>query len=117
MTAKGCAAACLMGEAGQGYAGPEQVAQADTSMMATSNSPDCLTHGTCMPLGGDSIWASIPRLPADGSDDGLPIILVLAGMDGNGLFHSLIEVRTLPCSVSQMHAACYKKVELGRDAV
>ena len=60
-------------------------------MWAEHNSTFCLAAGTCQPLGGHSVWATFPPLPAAGSDS-KSIIMVAAGMDGNAIFHDQIEV-------------------------
>lgn len=62
-------------------------------MQAEGNSSTCLEQRTCEPLGGHSVWAAMPPYPADGGIDGLPVTLIVAQMDGIGLFHDLIRVR------------------------
>ena len=74
------------------------MAQADTTMKAVQDSPTCIQKASCLPLGGHSVLASLPRLPSNSSqppapEADLPVTLVLAGMHSNGLFHDLIEVR------------------------
>ena len=74
------------------------VAQADSNMAGREDAAVCLKRSTCQPLGGHSIWASLPRLPTENPalPPRLPVILVLAGMDGGGLFHDLIKVDSVP---------------------
>jgi hypothetical protein len=67
---------------------------------SSANSADCITQGTCKPLGGYSVWAALPPLPAaaaggggGGGDDGRPIILVVAQMDSIDMFHDSVQVR------------------------
>jgi hypothetical protein len=66
---------------------------------ASANSPDCITKGTCKPLGAYSVWAALPPLPAAAaaaaaaSEDARPIILVVAQMDSIDMFHDSVQVR------------------------
>jgi hypothetical protein len=75
---------------------------------ASANSADCISQGTCKPLGGYSVWAALPPIPATAEttaavaaaaggggvgDDGRPIILVVAQMDSIDMFHDSVQVR------------------------
>jgi hypothetical protein len=73
---------------------------------ASANSADCITKGTCKPLGAYSVWAALPPLPAAaaaggggpaaaGSEDARPIILVVAQMDSIDMFHDSVQVRPI----------------------
>lgn len=60
------------------------MAELEAGMAAEANSSACLEARTCLPIGGHSVWAAIPPLPAAGSgqwEDSLPITLVVAHMD------------------------------------
>ena len=70
------------------------MAELRAPMMASSNSSHCIAERTCLPLGGHSVWAALPPLPADETADRRPVVLVLAGTDGDALFHDQIRVRT-----------------------
>ena len=61
-------------------------------MYAAGNASACVAQGTCTPLGGHSVWAALPPLPRGGRDDGLPITLVLAGVDSTAFFHDAAKV-------------------------
>lgn len=62
-------------------------------MAAAGNSTQCIQRAACLPLGGHSVWAALPPLPADAGADARPLLLVLAGADGDALFHNRIRVR------------------------
>lgn len=79
----------------QGYTGALHVGEAVSSMQGTENSVTCIKGGACLPLGAHSVLATLPRVPVSRippPEADLPIILVLAGMHANGLFHELIQV-------------------------
>jgi hypothetical protein len=81
---------------GQGFAGKLHYATLDLEMSAKGDSRRCLTDQTCVPLGGHSVWAALPPLPSPGAGDSegmLPITMVLAQIDGSGLFHDSVKVR------------------------
>ena len=77
----------------QGGAGAQHVAELRAPMAADGNSSQCIAARTCLPLGAHSVWAALPPLPADADADARPLLLVLAGVDGDGLFHDQIRVR------------------------
>lgn len=89
----------------------------DEYMHGRINSDKCLEAGTCKPLGGHSVWASLPLLPTESlGDTALPTILVLSSMDGSGLFHDLIEVVPFHNSETiRNHHIC--NVGLGRCSI
>eukprot|EP00878_Enallax_costatus_P035542 GHUV01039689.1.p1 GENE.GHUV01039689.1~~GHUV01039689.1.p1 ORF type:complete len:142 (-),score=18.50 GHUV01039689.1:418-843(-) len=58
----------------------------------SANSSDCITAGTCKPLGGYSVWSAIPPVPLDPRTDRRPIILVLAQIDSIDMFHDNVQV-------------------------
>uniref|UniRef100_A0A383VJT7 Nicastrin n=1 Tax=Tetradesmus obliquus TaxID=3088 RepID=A0A383VJT7_TETOB len=70
----------------------------------SANSADCISQGTCKPLGGYSVWAALPPLPAAAAaagaagDDGRPIILVVAQMDSIDMFHDSVQGADGPLS-------------------
>ncbi|KAK9804658.1 hypothetical protein WJX73_005957 [Symbiochloris irregularis] len=85
----------------RGYAGGLHVGEADSTMQGTGNSARCIDKGTCLPLGAHSVLATLPRVPVSHippPEADLPIILVLAGMHANGLFHDLIQGADAPLS-------------------
>ena len=76
----------------QGFTGALQTALLDTTMAGKHNSTACLAAGACDPLGGHSVWAALPPFAAGATESDLPLVLVLAQMDGSGLFHEEIVV-------------------------
>ncbi|XP_062119081.1 nicastrin-like [Humulus lupulus] len=52
----------------------------------TRDSESCLKEETCLPLGGYSVWSSLPPLNISSSDQGKPIILTVASMDSASFF-------------------------------
>ncbi|KAF8060585.1 zinc finger CCCH domain-containing protein 40 [Scenedesmus sp. PABB004] len=80
------------------------------SASGAPNSSACVAAGSCKPLGGYSVWAALPPLPpqappagaggggAGGGGGGLPIILVVAQMDGIDMFHDSIQGADAPLS-------------------
>jgi len=75
---------------------------------STSTSSACLEARTCKPMGGYSVWAAVPPLPAAAAvgkaaagaaarkgtaSASRPIILVLAQMDSIDMFHDSIQVK------------------------
>lgn len=57
-----------------------------TTKSGTRDSESCLKAGTCLPLGGYSVWSSLPPLNGTSSDATKPIILVVASMDSASFF-------------------------------
>jgi len=79
--------------AAQGGPRAPHMAELRAPMAAAGNSTQCLQRAACQPLGGHSVWAALPPLPADAGADARPLLLVLAGADGDALFHDRIRVR------------------------
>ncbi|KAF6250532.1 Nicastrin-domain-containing protein [Scenedesmus sp. NREL 46B-D3] len=75
---------------------------------ASANSADCISQGTCKPLGGYSVWAALPPLPPAAAaaaaaapglgDDARPIILVVTQMDSIDMFHDSVQGADAPLS-------------------
>ncbi|XP_062100464.1 serine carboxypeptidase-like 42 [Humulus lupulus] len=57
-----------------------------TVKAGTRDSESCLKEETCLPLGGYSVWSSLPPLNISSSDQGKPIILTVASMDSASFF-------------------------------
>ncbi|XP_060966480.1 nicastrin isoform X2 [Cannabis sativa] len=57
-----------------------------TVKAGTHDSESCLKEETCFPLGGYSVWSSLPPLNISSSDQGKPIILAVASMDSASFF-------------------------------
>lgn len=51
-------------------------------MWATQNTQLCLERGFCLPVGGQSPWATLG--PLDASKD---VIMAVSGLDANAFFH------------------------------
>ncbi|XP_074286610.1 nicastrin [Silene latifolia] len=68
----------------------EDVAEFDlvmqTTKSATHDTKSCLNAGTCLPLGGYSVWSSLPPVDTSSSDKTKPIILAMASMDSASFF-------------------------------
>lgn len=79
---------------GQAYNGRLHHATVDSTMWAKTSSTRCIQDQLCQPLGGHSVWAALPPFPqgTKGAPTELPITLVLASIDSNGLFHSKLKV-------------------------
>lgn len=106
----------------QDFKGALHIAKLDNSMFAEINSSSCLAAGSCQPLGGHSVWAAMPPFPADGSIDGLPVILVISQADGIGLFHDLIKVPIVSRVYCQIKALLQgskgiQSIRLSRDVL
>ncbi|XP_022143375.1 nicastrin [Momordica charantia] len=56
-----------------------------TTKAGTHNSVSCLKEETCLPLGGYSVWSSLPPINIS-SDQSKPIILTVASMDSASFF-------------------------------
>ncbi|KAG7036691.1 Nicastrin [Cucurbita argyrosperma subsp. argyrosperma] len=56
-----------------------------TTKAGTRNSMSCLKEETCLPLGGYSVWSSLPPINIS-SDKSKPIILTVASMDSASFF-------------------------------
>ncbi|KAL9230907.1 hypothetical protein vseg_006198 [Gypsophila vaccaria] len=57
-----------------------------TTKSATHHTESCLDAGTCLPLGGYSVWSSLPPVDVSSPDKTKPIILGMASMDSASLF-------------------------------
>ncbi|KAJ3694869.1 hypothetical protein LUZ60_000246 [Juncus effusus] len=68
---------------------PSNVAEFDLVMQTTKlgshNSESCLKGQTCLPLGGYSVWSSLPPINIS-SKNAKPIVLVVASMDSASFF-------------------------------
>ncbi len=103
---RGCSKAPPSATRPQGFGGAVHYAELQLAMQARHNSSACLHDGTCLPLGGHSVWAAQPPLPPPAAADAaegpkqeaavrLPVTLVLASVDTSGMFHDSLVVRTL----------------------
>ena len=61
---------------------PKWVAEFNTEMWATQNSKLCLDRGFCLPVGGQSPWATLG--PLDASKE---VVMVVADLDTSAFFH------------------------------
>lgn len=57
-----------------------------TTKAGTHDSESCLKENTCLPLGGYSVWSSLPPINFSSSEQSKPIILVVASMDSASFF-------------------------------
>lgn len=66
------------------------VAEFDLVMQTTKvgihDSESCLKEEACLPLGGYSVWSSLPPINSSASDQSKPIILTVASMDAASFF-------------------------------
>ena len=82
----------------------------DTQIDALTISTHCVAaegdsvRGTCAPLGGYSVWASMPP-QANSSDATRKQVMVLSHWDSQGLFRSIISVR-IPSSYCHGCSLC-----------
>ncbi|CAN8279000.1 unnamed protein product [Cochlearia groenlandica] len=58
----------------------------ETTKAGTHNSEACLQEGTCLPLGGYSVWSSLPPINVSSSNNRKPIVLSVASMDSASFF-------------------------------
>ncbi|XP_010528573.1 PREDICTED: nicastrin isoform X2 [Tarenaya hassleriana] len=58
----------------------------ETTKSGTHNSESCLREGTCLPLGGYSVWSSLPPINVSSANNGKPIVLTVASMDSASFF-------------------------------
>uniref|UniRef100_A0A0C9RQH0 Nicastrin n=1 Tax=Wollemia nobilis TaxID=56998 RepID=A0A0C9RQH0_9CONI len=69
---------------------PVNVAEFDlvmqTTKSGTHNSHSCLKEGSCLPLGGYSVWSSLPPINVSSSSPKKPVILAIAAMDSMSFF-------------------------------
>ncbi|XP_008457115.1 nicastrin isoform X1 [Cucumis melo] len=57
-----------------------------TTKAGTHSSMSCLKEETCLPLGGYSVWSSLPPINTSSSDQSKPVILTVASMDSASFF-------------------------------
>ncbi|XP_057993530.1 nicastrin isoform X2 [Hevea brasiliensis] len=57
-----------------------------TTKSGTRDSESCLREQTCLPLGGYSVWSSLPPINITSSNQSKPIILIVASMDSASFF-------------------------------
>lgn len=57
-----------------------------TMKSGTHDSESCLNEGTCLPLGGYSVWSALPPINNLSSKPSKPIILTVASMDSASFF-------------------------------
>ncbi|KAI7753253.1 hypothetical protein M8C21_006781 [Ambrosia artemisiifolia] len=57
-----------------------------TTKAGTHDSESCLREGTCLPLGGYSVWSALPTENISSSSSKKPIILTVATMDSASFF-------------------------------
>ncbi|KDP25818.1 hypothetical protein JCGZ_22540 [Jatropha curcas] len=57
-----------------------------TTKSGTHDSESCLREGTCLPLGGYSVWSSLPPINVSSSNQSKPIILAASSMDSASFF-------------------------------
>ncbi|XP_042017949.1 nicastrin isoform X2 [Salvia splendens] len=57
-----------------------------TTKSGTHNSDSCLKEGTCLPLGGYSVWSALPPINLSSSPKPKPIVLVITSMDSASFF-------------------------------
>ncbi|KAM5558159.1 nicastrin [Rosa sericea] len=57
-----------------------------TMKAGTHDSKSCLEENTCLPLGGYSVWSSLPPINISSSVQSKPIILAVASMDSASFF-------------------------------
>ncbi|XAR73569.1 hypothetical protein NMG60_11007579 [Bertholletia excelsa] len=57
-----------------------------TTKAGTGDSESCLKEGTCLPLGGYSVWSSLPPINTSSSESSKHIILTVASMDSASFF-------------------------------
>ncbi|XP_068663226.1 nicastrin isoform X2 [Aristolochia californica] len=70
---------------------PTDVAEFDFVMQTTTagshNSESCLKDQSCLPLGGYSVWSSLPPINVSSSKTSKPILLAVASQDSSSFFH------------------------------
>ncbi|CAA0814554.1 Nicastrin [Striga hermonthica] len=57
-----------------------------TTKSGTHDSDTCLKEGTCLPLGGYSVWSALPPIKTSSQLNGKPIVLVMTSMDSASFF-------------------------------
>ncbi|KAH9687401.1 Nicastrin [Citrus sinensis] len=71
-----------------------------TTKAGTHDSESCLKEQTCLPLGGYSVWSSLPPINMSSSYQSKPIILLVASMDSASFFRDKSLGADSPISVS-----------------
>ncbi|KAK9272660.1 hypothetical protein L1049_003036 [Liquidambar formosana] len=57
-----------------------------TTKSGTHDSESCLKEQTCLPLGGYSVWSSLPPINISSPEQSKPVILTMASMDSASFF-------------------------------
>ncbi|KAM7519844.1 hypothetical protein LguiB_018806 [Lonicera macranthoides] len=57
-----------------------------TTKSGTHDSESCLNEGTCLPLGGYSVWSALPPISISSPESSKPIILAMTSMDAASFF-------------------------------
>ncbi|XP_024973980.1 nicastrin isoform X1 [Cynara cardunculus var. scolymus] len=57
-----------------------------TTKAGTHDSESCLREGTCLPLGGYSVWSALPTTNVSASSREKPVVLTVASMDSASFF-------------------------------
>jgi nicastrin len=57
-----------------------------TTTSGTHDSESCLNEGTCLPLGGYSVWSALPPINISSPETSKPIILAITSMDSASFF-------------------------------
>lgn len=95
----------MQGSNGAEYGGSVKL---ETQIDLESNSTECVPAGTCAPMGGYSVWASMPP-HSNSTAAGRKQVLVLSHWDSQGLFRSIISVRISSASgPACLYTACFK---------
>lgn len=58
-------------------------------MYASDSTSQCLSDGTCMPVGGYSVWGSLGNLTTNSSSSTRPFLLLTTKMDSTAFFHQM----------------------------
>ena len=88
------------------YRPPVNVAKMELLMQGTHNSTYCIQQNTCYPLGGHSVWASLPPASTSTNDETQQqqsrqqqrVVLAVAQVDSTSLFHRLTQASNTPLS-------------------
>ncbi|XP_057807226.1 nicastrin isoform X3 [Salvia miltiorrhiza] len=57
-----------------------------TTKSGTHDSDSCLKEGTCLPLGGYSVWSALPPINLSSPPKAKPVVLVITSMDTASFF-------------------------------
>ncbi|KAH9687398.1 Nicastrin [Citrus sinensis] len=85
-----------------------------TTKAGTHDSESCLKEQTCLPLGGYSVWSSLPPINMSSSYQSKPIILLVASMDSASFFRDKSLGADSPISVSSDIVTWYPVDALSR---